>query len=205
MILNRYTGSSGNVLAELGGWDWSTPSQILNRITLHMDGSIVIGSGGNNFLQLTNSDAVLVRNGTVKSFVIPHPLDDPDRPERWLVHGCTESPVAGVEYTGTAEVDELAAVTLPDYFDALVEDDGRTVQVTVVDDGGPLALVAASPIEGGRFFIRTNADRPVRVHWHVRGARRDASGFEVEPRRSDYHARGDGPYRYLIPKEGRAA
>lgn len=158
---------------------------------------------GNTFIN--NQQVVAHPAGSSKTFVIPHPLDAPDQPERWLVHAATESPVAGVEYTGTAEVDELAAVTLPDYFDALVEDDGRTVQVTVVDDGGPLALVAASPIEGGRFFIRTNADRPVRVHWHVRGARRDASGFEVEPRRSDYHARGDGPYRYLIPKEGRAA
>lgn len=152
------------------------------------------------------SAAVFTGTGNfwLKSFVIPHPLDDPDRPERWLVHGCTESPTAGVEYTGEQLVDEVAIVALPDYFEALVDDHGRTVQLTLVDDGGPLARVAAGPVRDGRFSIRTDADRPVRVAWHARGHRRDTA-FEVEPRREDYHAVGDGPYRYLIPKEGDAA
>lgn len=80
--------------------------------------------------------------GGLKSFVIPHPLD----PDRWLVHGCTEGPTAGVEYHGVADVDEHAAVVeLPAWFEAATRADGRQVQLTVELPELPDDLPASPP------------------------------------------------------------
>src|SRR6185369_14349580 len=62
-----------------------------------------------------------------KNFVIPHPTDN----DRWLVHGCTESPHAGVEYWGEATVEDgEVSVPLPGYFEDLTRRAGRAVFVT---------------------------------------------------------------------------
>lgn len=91
-------------------------------------------------------DLVFVRNsnnqivslggptGSYKTFVIPHPAD----PDRWLVHGCTEGPSAGVEYHGVADIDAHGAVVeLPPYFEALTRAEDRHVQVSVLVDDQP--------------------------------------------------------------------
>lgn len=70
----------------------------------------------------------------VKTFVIDHPT----KPDRYLVHGATESPHAGIEYWGTVIVEDgHAEVQLPDYFEALARPDGRIVQVTVLAEDDP--------------------------------------------------------------------
>jgi len=169
-------------------------------------------------------------NAFVKAFVIDHPLD----PDRWLVHGCTESPDAGVEYWGEAEiVDHQAVVELPAYFEALCSPDNRQVQVSVVlPDDPPEILEPATPVHGpaefgdampldapstpehalvftaaasrpkdGRFRIACAGPDGTRVAWLVKAARKEAGGFEVEPLRSSVDVLGDGPYRYIVPKE----
>lgn len=176
----------------------------LSSVDLMQDGSILISVRNDTYMWMRPGSIDLVANGSYttgnpnKTFVIDHP-DDPDR---WLVHACTESPTAGVEYTGTVTVYDHTYVELPDYFESLVEPDGRTVQLTVADDGQvALPQVAAGDVRNGRFTVRTDSSWPVRVHWHVRGTRRGTE-FETEPNRSDYVALGDGPYRYLVPREG---
>lgn len=164
----------------------------------------------NNSVQLLGGGGVFINNKdfNAKSFVIPHPDDDPDLPEqdqRWLVHACTESPTAAVEYEGITEVHGHAAVVeLPGYFEGLCEPDGRTVQVTPLLSDDPadsveFHSVTASLPRDGRFRIACSGPDGTRVSWRVRATRRDAS-FEVEPRRADYIAHGDGPYRYLTPR-----
>lgn len=70
----------------------------------------------------------------VKNFVIPHPTAG----DKWLVHGCTESPWAGVEYWGEAIVEDgEVTVPLPEYFEDLTFPDRRNVQVTVVAERDP--------------------------------------------------------------------
>ena len=156
---------------------------------------LYLGSG-NTYIEITTTAINVVKNGTainLKSFVIDHPTD----PDRWLVHVCTESPTAGVEYTGEVLVDAAAAVVeLPPYFEALTETAGRTVQLTPVDE---LCMVAASGIVNGRFTVRCSATTPTRVAWHVRATRRNAT-FNAEPLRADVNVHGDGPYRYLTPR-----
>jgi hypothetical protein len=70
----------------------------------------------------------------VKNFVIPNPTAE----DRWLVHGCTESPHAGVEYWGEAVVEDgEVTVPLPGYFEDLTQVERRMVQVTVVAERNP--------------------------------------------------------------------
>lgn len=158
----------------------------------------------NRLLLNTSGGGQLIIGGTVKSFVVDHPLDDPDHPRRWLVHGCTESPVPGVEYAGTAVIaDHLAVVELPSYFEALCEAEGRTVHLTpelTTSEGMAMVPSAApSPVVDGRFHIVCPAPDGTRVHWLVKATRRNA-GFDVEPLRVDVDPHGDGPYRYLTPR-----
>lgn len=204
----------GNVFLRRFGWGGSGIEHfndgggLIGRCRFSDDGTILLGNGGGSYLRIRPDGTLdLVQNGAYttgnpnKTFVIDHPLDDPAKPSRWLVHACTESPVAGVEYTGTVEVTGgRATVTLPSYFEALVEPDGRTVQLTAVDDDGVMFMTSAGKIVDGRFSVRTSVLRTVRVHWHVRGARRGQE-FNVEPKRADYCTRGDGPYRYLVKRD----
>jgi hypothetical protein len=165
-------------------------------IQMATDGSILLGANGTNLVSITPSGTSFLDNGTTKTFVIDHPTD----PERWLVHGCTESPSAGVEYTGEVMVDGSVEVELPAYFEALTEAEGRTVQLTPV---GELCMVAASPVTDGRFTVKCSGPSGTRVQWLVKATRADVPQFEVEPLRTDVDVRGDGPYRYIAPrKEG---
>jgi hypothetical protein len=145
-----------------------------------------------NYLLLTPTSAQLVENGVPKAFTIDHPLD----PDRWLVHSCTESPTAGIEYTGECVIiDGHAVVELPGYFEALAEPVGRTVQLTPVAE---LCLVAADPILAGRFQVRCDGPDGTRVAWHVRATRVGAA-FDPEPRRDAIRVNRFGPYSWVTP------
>jgi hypothetical protein len=137
----------------------------------------------------------------VKNFVIPHPQDD----DKWLVHACTESPTAGVEYNGTAVIQNYRAIVeLPDYFEDLTEVEGRTVQVTPMlpPDGAMYPFIPraiGSVPRDGRFFISSDGLDGTLVAWRVFATRKDAK-FPVEPLRAEYERAGDGPYTYLEAK-----
>ena len=181
------------------------------------------GAAANNFFLSTSSGTSFTNNGAVKTFVIDHPTDA----DRYLVHCTTESPTAGIEYWGTAVLDdELAVVQLPDYFEALAEADGRAVflqpELTTIDSVQPLprtggartpaktrsirrpVVFSAMPSEitGGRFhIIAPGAPDGARVHWQVKATRRNAT-FTVEPLKTDVTVAGDGPYRFIVTEEG---
>lgn len=178
----------------------NTSGDITARVQLYPNGQAFVGGTGNNYVLLGPSGSQLVSNGAVKSFVIDHPDDD----ERWLVHACTESPVAAVEDAGEVWVPHgggAATVVLPHYWPGLVVPGTTTVQLTVIDEGQVvLPQAAAGRVRDGRFTVRTDSAWPVRVAWHVRGERR-GTRFETEPLRRNYDARGDGPYRYLVPRD----
>ncbi|GAA3039733.1 fibronectin type III domain-containing protein [Streptosporangium longisporum] len=138
------------------------------------------------------SDIQFVRNDinfVVKTFIIDHP----QHPDRYLVHGVTESPHNGVEYWGTATLDEdgQAVVELPSYFEALTRADGRAVLLSCLDVPGE---AAATYPDGGRFHITGPPAR--RVGWLVKAIRADVPPLLVEPRRTEVDVHGDGPYRY---------
>lgn len=176
------------------------------KLLLRADGSVLLGGPGNGWIDIHTSGQVqIVSQGAVKAFVIDHPTD----PDRWLVHGCTESPHAGVEYWGTATIHAgRAVVELPTYFEAATRREGRAVLLTPLDpaDGQtpPSAAPAAAtyPV-GGRFEIRAPLlPDGTRVAWLVKAIRADVPPLDAEPLRGDVDVHGDGPYRYITPKEG---
>jgi hypothetical protein len=138
-----------------------------------------------------------LNGNTIKSFIIPHP-DDRDR---YLIHGCTESPHNGVEYWGTVQLDEYghADVQLPSYFESLTARDGRAVLLTGLGDH--ILPPSASYPEDGRFVVHGIPGQT--VSWLVKAIRRDVPPVFVEPRRDEVTVRGDGPYRYYALKEPR--
>lgn len=131
----------------------------------------------------------------IKTFVIDHPIYE----DRHLVHATTESPVAGVEYSGRATVRSgMTMVGLPSYFEDLCEIEDRTVQLTVIADDRSewqFPRVKASLVRDGRFKIYSDSDL-VRVFWLVKAKRKDVPQFEVEPLKSTGVLRNVGPYTW---------
>lgn len=121
-----------------------------------------------------------LRISGAKKFVIDHPLD----PERRLVHACVEGPEAAVYYRGEGRlVDGTARVALPAYFEALVREERRTVQLTAVaDPDEPVAVLATTPVVGGGFTVRAadGSNPRQRFCWQVTGVRADVEPLEVE-------------------------
>jgi hypothetical protein len=154
--------------------------------------------GSDHYLEYTAGSGWRVDGSSLKSFIIDHPTD----PDRYLVHACTESPQAGVEYWGDTVLDDQgrAVVTLPDYFEALTLPTGRAVSVNTCSD--EIKNASATYPENGQFTIHGAPD--VRVTWIVK-AIRDAGGMLVEPQRDQIDVHGDGPYRYYTLKEPHAA
>lgn len=148
--------------------------------------------------RLRCTDSGWTVDGTpIKSFIIDHPTAS----DRYLVHACTESPQAGVEYWGETFLDEegRASVRLPDYFEALTRPDGRAVAVNTCTP--ELRNASATYPENGEFTIHGAPN--VRVTWIVKAIRKDGE-FIVEPGRDEITVHGDGPYRYYTLKEPRA-
>lgn len=102
--------------------------------------------------------------GGAKNFRMPHPT----KPDHWLRHGSTESPVSGTEYPGrvTIGADGSAVVQLPEYFEALNKPHGRTVHVTPV--GRPFP-VGASEVRDGAVTVYGEPGRD--VFWLVKAER----------------------------------
>lgn len=173
-----------------------------SQLRMDTNGQIVLSADNNTFIRLNpGGNLEFYQNGTgyaslaaLKSFVIDNPRD----PDRLLVHGCTESPRAGVEYWDEVEIrDGRAVVELPGYFEAATRPEDRQVQLTPV---GALCRVAYEPIRDGRFLVLSDAPDGTRVSWLVKAVRSDVEPFDPEPLRSDVAVGGRGPYRYILPK-----
>lgn len=123
---------------------------------------------------LSSLDVLGAVSASVKSFKIPHPT----KADHYLRHGCTESPVSGIEYTGTVALDAAgeAVVELPEYFEALAKPAGRTVHVTPV--GRPFLAGADLPADG-RFTVYGDPGRT--VSWLVKAERVGAEFVLEEP------------------------
>ena len=131
-----------------------------------------VGIGFSTPLVVVNNLAVLggLEVDGAKNFRTAHPLKD----GWWLRHGATESPVSGVEYwgEGVIEDDGTATVRLPDYFDALTKDAGRTVFVT-----GRGFAADWSDVDGDTFTVEGSPGKS--FSWLVK-AERIGGDFEAE-------------------------
>lgn len=135
-------------------------------------------------------EVVIDRNGmrvtgtlsaTTKQFDIPHPVD----PERLrLVHASIEGAEHAVYYRGEGQLEDgSATVRLPEYFESLVREQGRTVQLTpLADDEGPISALAASNVRNGSFIVRglDRSNPQQRFYWEVKAVRSDIDPLAPE-------------------------
>ncbi|WP_299038478.1 hypothetical protein [uncultured Pseudokineococcus sp.] len=146
------------------------------------EGVVGVGPPGEFKASMWSDGAI---RGRVKQFVIDHPLRPADAS---LVHAAVEGPENAVFYRGSARTgpDGCVTVLLPDYFEALVRRERRSVVVTPVFTGPDAAApLAVSPVVDGRFDVRT-ADCSARAqgfYWEVLAVRADVDLLEVEPPR----------------------
>ena len=121
-----------------------------------------------------------------KSFYIDHPLDPENKA---LVHGSLEGPELAVYYRGEATLEDgEAVIELPDYFEALTLQDGRTIQLTCLDGFSPLFV--AGKIEDGRFIVETTdyGEPDQKFFWEVKAVRADIDPLAVEIAKEDNSA-----------------
>ncbi|MGD9729681.1 MAG: hypothetical protein AB7L09_22260 [Nitrospira sp.] len=210
-----------------GGIDFATGGTV--RAHMNADGVIAnnfLGFGGGPFAGQVNgaaigntfgirdaggSDPVMDTDGFsarfVKNFVIDHPTDV----DRRLVHACTETPEAAVEYSGVVTVThwgELIEVKLPDYFEALTYTEGRQVWLQAMLPEawheGDVKLFPYMPRtiptypKLGKFYISSDAFEGAQIAWKVKAIRKDVPQFSVEPLKSETQVGGSGPYTYLM-------
>lgn len=163
-------------------------------------------NGSDHFtFDMSGTSFVVYKNGSPgwgfapslsKTFVIDHPLN----PDKYLIHACIEGPENGVYQRGKGSlVHGEATVELPVYFEALTQEEDRTVQVTPITNGRPVPRLAASYPKDGRFEVRGLGD--CEFFWHVYAVRKDVPELLIEPNRSEILVGGDGPYRYYQTKE----
>ncbi|MDP6039694.1 MAG: hypothetical protein QGG64_14180 [Candidatus Latescibacteria bacterium] len=113
----------------------------------------------------------------VKNFRIPHP----QKAGTDLVHSSIEGPEIAVYYRGETQlVGGTVVVTLPDYFEALTQQAGRTVQLTCKNGWSPLFV--DGEISGGKFTVKTTdaGDSAQAFYWEVKAVRSDVEALSVE-------------------------
>ena len=150
------------------------------------------GFSGNDFeVQTLQNGLNIPDSATPKTFVIPHPTDS----NKYLQHACLEGPEAGVYYRGKSEItnNEFVEISLPEYTKNF---DDYTVQLTpVVGDDykkGSLDLkLYTTEVKNNKFKVFGDNGK---FFWTVFGKR---NSLIVEPLKSEYSLKGDGPYTYL--------
>jgi len=150
-----------------------------------------------------NPDAIQIMNeidGVYKTFIINHPVFA----EKYLMHATLEGPEAAVFYRGSTRLENgRAEIELPHYFDALCDASSATIQLTPVDGFDRLCLRTydGRKIHRDRFLVVSdNPTSDLAFDWEVKARRKDVPAIVVEPRKDDIIVRGDGPYRYAMPR-----
>jgi len=149
---------------------------VLSVMTKNNAGGIInsVGIYGGNVV------ATATISGAVKAFKIDHPL----YPDKKLVHASIEGPTLDVFYRGISElVNGEVEIELPEYFEALTTQEGRTVLLTAETDSGStqVAHLAYSSIYDGKFKVfevNGSQNSSQKFSWVVMAIRSDTS-FDV--------------------------
>ena len=157
------TNAQGNVGVGFGGY---------NNVKLAVNadqqfGIYVQGATSYAGYFVGNVDVTGTLNAGVKNFKIDHPLDPENK---YLQHVSIESPDMMNIYNGNivTDVQGIATVTLPSYFEVLNRD--FRYQLTVI--GQFAQAIIDKEISGNQFVIKT--DKPnTKVSWQVTGIRQD--------------------------------
>ncbi len=126
-------------------------------------------------------ESIVTINGSLqvsgsKNFRISHPKD----PTKDIVHACLEGPENAVYYRGESILQNRSRIImLPDYFEDLVSDQGRTILLTCLNGWSPLYV--ENEIQNGKFVVKTTdiGDTNQKFYWEVKGVRKDIESLEV--------------------------
>jgi hypothetical protein len=206
---NVYIGGNGNNVITVGSNDISLTGSIsaVGNIDIQNRYRGTAGSSSGGYVQMRSGNAaswswdgtyrMYVDSSNVKNFTIQHP----NKTDNWLVHACAEGATSDVFYRGEGQLKSgICVVTLPDYFEALTETEGRSVMLTpIADEHGMVANLAAYEIEDGQFLVEQIGGYHVpdqRFWWRVDAVRKNTT-FNVEPKKSSVTVHGMGPYTYI--------
>jgi hypothetical protein len=180
VFLSRGDGAPGlNIIR----WSNAVRFDLINLSGTTVGSPLLLFDDGSATVQQTLFANALSVNGS-KQFVIVYPGDNPTEDgARILTHACIEGPENAVFYRGEAvtDADGKLTITLPEYFEGLVREDDRTVQVTQMEDDGDsvgFAMLIASRIADGRFRVRSSQPG-VLFAWEVKGVRADIPPVNV--------------------------
>jgi hypothetical protein len=144
-----------------------------------------IGDGFNQPAERLHVQGNILAEGDIiargaKKFVIDHPLKE----GKTLTHAAIEGPESAVHYRGEAQlVDGRATVYLPEYFEALTLEQGRTVTLTNVDGFDLLSVERQEnmQVKDGRFVVISDVPGSTQAFsWEVKATRSDISFSSVE-------------------------
>lgn len=182
LTINSYINCSGIIYGSAGSYG--------AKISTHEGNAASFAWSGGSF-------QFYINGSHVKTFVIQHPVQE----DKYLVHGTLEGPEGAVYYRGSAQLKNgYAVIDLPDYFEALTREEGRTVLLTNVDGYEPLCVCTTKGkrIVQGRFIVMARSPMSSQeFDWEVKAIRKDVSLLEVEPSKKDTQVYGDGPYTYI--------
>ena len=149
------------------------------RLTIGVD----VTAGGTGSVQVLGAglkvDGVLEVGGTVKPFIIPHPLDDL-RDSTELLHVCIEAPTVDNLYRGSCQLKNGKGIANLDSNDRYQMTQGtfqalnKDTQVHVTNNE-TFDQVKAEIIGNELHIICENPDSDAKIDWLVIGTRQDSS------------------------------
>jgi hypothetical protein len=108
-------------------------------------------------------------------------IDHPTKPDHSLIHACLEGPESAVYYRGEAQLEwGRATIRLPEYFEALTRQEGRTVILT--PKGREPFLLSYEEIVDGVLKVYGTCSDGV-FSWEVKAVRADVERLETEARK----------------------
>lgn len=173
----NFTASSTYKLNDAGSFNF--PLSTANAIRIVGGDAGVLAVNADDVLCWRQNQVVIkgLLFASEKYFCIDHPT----RPDHSLIHSCLEGPESSVYYRGQAQLkDGQATIHLPDYFEALTRQEGRTVLLT--PKGREPFLLSHEDIVDGTFKVYgTRAGGA--FSWEVKAVRADVGRLEVEVRK----------------------
>jgi hypothetical protein len=116
---------------------------------------------------------------TAKSFLIDHP----SKPGMMLQYGSLESPYNGIRLTGRGTVvNGVCVVELPDYIDALVQEENVNIQITNIKHGKSIWIDTVEVVNN-KFAVAMNDyefDVEYQFYWSFTAIRKDIGDLKVE-------------------------
>ncbi|GHO90558.1 hypothetical protein KSF_006060 [Reticulibacter mediterranei] len=108
-------------------------------------------------------------------------IDHPTKPDHSLIHACLEGPESAVYYRGEARLEHgRAAIHLPEYFEALTRQEGRTVILT--PKGREPFLLSYEEIVDGVLRVYGTCSYGT-FSWEVKAVRADVERLQVEEKK----------------------